>query len=108
MRDIARELNYPTMNLWPGQDGYDYILCADYESEMAWLCESVASLASSHPDLRFALEYKPKEPRTHCYMARMADTLLLAIQTGCDNVGITIDTGHAFVGGEVVAEAIVL
>jgi xylose isomerase len=108
MCDIARELNCPTMNLWPGQDGYDYLLCADYESEMAWLCESVASLASSHPDLRFALEYKPKEPRTHCYMARMADTLLLAIQTGCDNVGITIDTGHAFVGGEVVAEAIVL
>jgi len=41
-------------------------------------------------------------------MARMADTLLLAQETGQPNVGITIDTGHAFVGGEVVGESIVL
>ncbi len=34
--------------------------------------------------------------------------LLLAQETGCTNVGVTIDTGHAFVGGEVVGEAIVL
>jgi xylose isomerase len=38
----------------------------------------------------------------------MADTLLLAHETGCGNVGVTIDTGHAFVGGEVVGESIVL
>jgi len=108
MCDIARELNCPLMNLWPGQDGYDYLLSADYENEIAWLCESIAELASSHQDLRFSLEYKPKEPRTHSYMARTGDTLLLARETGCTNVGITIDTGHAFIGGEVVGEAIVL
>jgi hypothetical protein len=38
----------------------------------------------------------------------MADTLLLAQETGCANVGVTIDVGHACVAGEVVAEAIVL
>jgi xylose isomerase len=38
----------------------------------------------------------------------MADSLLLAQETGCDRVGITIDTGHAFNAGEVVAESIVL
>jgi xylose isomerase len=38
----------------------------------------------------------------------LADTLLLAQETGCSNVGVTIDTGHAYVGGEVVGEAIVL
>jgi xylose isomerase len=38
----------------------------------------------------------------------MADTLLLAQDTGCANVGVTIDTGHAFVAGEVVGEAVVL
>ncbi|MEN6601062.1 MAG: sugar phosphate isomerase/epimerase family protein [Bryobacteraceae bacterium] len=108
MCDAARELACPLLNLWPGQDGYDYLLTADYESERQWLCEAVAELASSYPDLKFALEYKPKEPRTHSYMARMADTLLLAQESGCSNVGVTIDTGHAFVGGEVVGEAIVL
>jgi sugar phosphate isomerase/epimerase len=108
MCDIAGELDCGTLNLWPGQDGYDYLLCADYEKEREWLCEAVARLADEYRGLKFALEYKPKEPRTHSYLARMADTLLLAQETRCPNVGVTIDTGHAFVAGEVVGEAIVL
>lgn len=108
MCEIAGELDCPTINLWPGQDGYDYLLCADYEREREWLCAAVTRLAREFPSLCFALEYKPKEPRTHSYLARMADTLLLAQETGCANVGVTIDTGHAFVGGEVVGESIVL
>jgi len=108
MCDIARALSCPLLNLWPGQDGYDYLLSADYYEARQWLSDAVAELASACPDLSFALEYKPKEPRTHSYLARMADTLLLAAETGCANVGVTIDTGHAFVGGEVVGEAIVL
>lgn len=108
MCDIARELGCKIINIWPGQDGYDYLLTADYENEREWECDAVRTLATEYPDLLFALEYKPKEPRTHSYMARMADTLLLGQETGCKNVGVTIDTGHAFVGGEVVAESIVL
>jgi xylose isomerase len=72
------------------------------------MTENIAMLANEYPDLKFALEYKAKEPRTHSYLARMADTLLVCLQTGCDNVGVTIDTGHAFLGGENVAESIVL
>ena len=108
MCDIAESMDCQILNIWPGQDGYDYLLCADYERERAWLCDGIAKLAEEYPNLRFALEYKAKEPRTHCYLARMADTLLLAQETGRANVGITIDTGHAFVGGENVGEAIVL
>ena len=108
MCDAGVELNCKIINLWPGQDGYDYLLSADYECERAWLCESVMELAGLYPNLKFSLEYKPKEPRTHSYLARMADTLLLAIETGAANVGVTIDTGHAFIAGEVVGESIVL
>jgi xylose isomerase len=108
MCDIAGDLKCGIINLWLGQDGYDYLLTADYEKEREWECEAVRELAQAYPSLMFALEYKPKEPRTHSYLARMADTLLIAQETGCTNVGVTIDTGHAFVAGEVVAESIVL
>lgn len=108
MCDVAETMDCPIVNIWPGQDGYDYLLTADYERQRQWLYEAITSLAGAYPKLQFALEYKPKEPRTHSYVARMADTLLLAQETGCDNVGVTIDTGHAFVAGEVVGEAIVL
>jgi xylose isomerase len=108
MCDVAFELGCPLLNLWPGQDGYDYLLCADLATEIGWMSECIHELASSYPALRFSLEFKPKEPRTHSYVARSSDTLLLANQIGLPNVGITIDTGHSLIGGETIAEAIVL
>lgn len=108
MCDVAEKMACGTINVWPGQDGYDYLFQGDYLNEREWLTENIADIAGEFPKLRFALEYKAKEPRTHCYLARMADTLLVCLKTGRDNVGVTIDTGHAFLGGENVAEAIVM
>jgi len=103
MCDIALMLGCPTVNLWPGQDGYDYLLAADYDAQHGWMCDAIRELAEAYPGLRFSLEYKAKEPRTHSTLARMADTLLTALETGRSNVGVTIDTGHAYVAGEVWA-----
>ena len=108
MCQVAETMDCDLLNIWPGQDGYDYLLTADYEQERERLCEAISMLAAEFPKIRFALEYKPKEPRTHSYLARMADSLLLAQETGRYNVGVTIDTGHAYNAGEVVAESIVL
>jgi sugar phosphate isomerase/epimerase len=72
------------VSLWPGQDGYDCSLQADYRQERQWIEVAVRSLA------------------------RCGDTLLMAQRTGQPNVGVTIDTGHSFVAGENVAEAAVM
>jgi xylose isomerase len=108
--DIAVELGCDLLNLWPGQDGYDYPLAADYLEEREWLIENVRECAqyAKSEGVRIALEYKMKEPRTHSYLARACDTLLVAQATGLDNVGITIDTGHAFLAYENVGEVVAL
>lgn len=108
MSEIAMQMNCEIVNLWLGQDGYDYLLATDYDQERDWLTESTRTLATEFPAIKYALEYKPKEPRNFSYHARMADTILAAKETGCNNVGITIDTGHSFYAGENVAEAVVL
>jgi len=108
MSEIALEMDCKTVNLWMAQDGYDYLLTADYDAEREWLKEGTAKLAQEFPSLRFALEYKPKEPRNFSYHARMADTILAAKETDCPNVGVCIDTGHGFAAGENIAEAVVL
>jgi sugar phosphate isomerase/epimerase len=105
---IAREIGCPLLNLWLGQDGFDYPLTADYRGQRTVLMEGIRTVAGEFPDLKFALEYKPKEPRTHSFQARAADTLLMAQETGLENVGVCIDVGHAFNGGENVAESAVL
>jgi len=106
--EMARKLNCKTLNIWPGQDGYDYTLQSNLVQERAWLKDAIQTVAAAAPDIRFALEYKPKEPRNFSFMARASDTLLLAKETKLDNVGVCIDTGHAFVAGENVAESIVI
>jgi sugar phosphate isomerase/epimerase len=108
MAEAAMKLGCDLINLWPGQDGYDYPLQADYRQERMWVEEGIRSLCTSYPRVRFSLEYKPKEPRTHSYMARAGDTLLLAQRIGVSNVGVTVDTGHSFVAGENVSEAAVM
>jgi len=108
MMDIAAEMGCDLINLWPGQDGYDYCLQADFLRARDWLIEAVRDCAAHRSDVRIALEYKPKEPRTHSYLAKASDTLLVALETECDTVGVTIDFGHALVAGENVAESAAL
>lgn len=108
--DVAAALGCDLINLWPGQDGFDYSLAADYLEERAWFSEGLAACArhAAGKGVRVALEYKIKEPRTHSYLARAGDTLLVARDCPADNVGITIDTGHAFMAYENVGDAIAL
>ncbi len=105
---IARRLQCPLINLWLGQDGYDYPLTADYRDQHRLLVEGIRAVAAEFPDLRYALEYKMKEPRTHSFQARAADTLLMALETELANVGVCIDVGHSLMASENLAEAAVL
>jgi len=106
--EMARKLGCKLINLWPGQDGYDYPLQSDFRAERQWSIDAVSKAAKAYPDIKFSLEYKPKEPRNHSTWSRAADTLLVAKETGMSNVGVTIDTGHALVGGENLAESAVI
>ncbi len=108
MMDIAAELGCDLLNLWPGQDGYDYCFQADYVEERDWLAEGIRECAKHRSDIRLALEYKIKEPRTHSYIGNVGNTLLLVQEVGLDNVGVTVDVGHALAAYENVAESVAL
>ena len=88
----------------------EYPLATDYIEEREWLIEGVREVAkyAQSKGVWIALEYKMKEPRTHSYLAWACDTLLVVQATGLDNVGITIDTGHAFLAHENVGEVVAL
>jgi xylose isomerase len=58
--------------------------------------------------MRFAIEYKPKEPRTHIVFATAAKTLLAIDEIGLANVGILMDVGHSLYAGEAPADAVQL
>ncbi|MCQ6562844.1 sugar phosphate isomerase/epimerase family protein [Paenibacillus mendelii] len=108
MIDAAVELGGNLISLWPGQDGYDYLFQADYIQERDWFAEGVKEVSRYRSDVRISLEYKIKEPRTHSYLSTAANALLIAQETGSDNVGVTIDFGHALNAYETPADSVAL
>ena len=76
----------------------------------AWdlLIEGTIECADHVPDVKIVVEYKPKEPRTHCFIATVGKTLLLLSKVNKPNVGAMIDVGHALQGYENTAESAAL
>ena len=104
----AKQLNCEVIDLWFGQDGYDYPFQADYR--LAWdrIIEGTTECAEYLPEIKLVLEYKPKEPRTHCFIGTVGKTLLLIEKVNKPNVGAMIDIGHALMAYENVAESAAL
>lgn len=106
--DVAASLGCQAVNFWLGQDGYDYSFQADYLGSWNHLVKGVKECADHAPGIRLCLEYKPKEPRTHSFLGTACKALAVAQEAGKDNIGVTIDVGHALAAYENPAESAVL
>jgi xylose isomerase len=102
---VARELGCDYVKLWPGQDGHDYPFQVDHGQIWSYAVGGLRSLAQAHPETKFAIEYKPREPRVSMFFSSAAKTLLAIQDMGVGNVGILLDFGHSLYGGESPAEA---
>jgi hypothetical protein len=67
--------------------------------------DGMRELSGAHPDLKFAIEYKPREPRVKMTWDSAARSLLGIEQIGLDNVGVLLDFGHSLYGGESQSDA---
>lgn len=103
--DVVRELGADYVKIWPGQDGWDYPFQVNHHDVWKLAVDGIADLAGRHPDLRFAIEYKPREPRVKMLWDSAARTILGIQQTGRDNIGVLLDFGHSLYGGESPADA---
>jgi len=106
--DMAAEIGCDSVTIWPGQDGYDYIFQADYMNERTWFAEGIKDACKHRKDISVYLEYKMKEPRTHCYLNSASTTVLILNEIAEPNSGAIIDFGHSLLGYENPAESVVL
>ncbi|SEE67331.1 sugar phosphate isomerase/epimerase family protein [Ruania alba] len=102
---VVRHFGADYVKLWPGQDGWDYPFQVDHGALWKNSLDGVGQLAQENPDLKFVIEYKPREPRVHMSFDSVARTLLGIEKIGLPNVGILLDFGHALFGGESPADA---
>lgn len=102
---VVRELGANYVKVWPGQDGWDYPFQVDHKNLWKMAVDGMRELASANPDVKFAIEYKPREPRVKMTWDSAARTLLGIDDIGLDNVGVLLDFGHALFAGESPADS---
>jgi len=106
--DLAARTGCNHVSPWFGHDGWDYIFQMDYLKAYDWIIEGLCECAAHNPKVKISVEFKPKEPRTHILVSNTAKTLLLINEVNQPNVGINLDTGHANMGYEALAESVAL
>jgi sugar phosphate isomerase/epimerase len=102
----AKLIGSPSVNLWLGQDGFDYPLQTNYAKQWDYLIKSVRELADYNPNIKLTLEGKIREPRNRSLVDTTMTALLICMEVDRENVGVAIDTGHVFQSQQSVAQNI--
>jgi xylose isomerase len=102
---VVRDFGANYVKLWPGQDGWDYPFQVDHHNHWKLAMDGVGQLAAENPDVKFVIEYKPREPRVKMAFDSVSRTLLALEKINLPNVGILLDFGHALFGGESPADS---
>ena len=97
---VAKMLGCDMINIWFGQDGWEYSFCQDYIEAWKTISESIREIALVNKDIKIAIEYKIKEPRANMHIGTVCKVLMLIKDIGCENVGVVLDIGHAFAAYE--------
>lgn len=100
----AKLVGNPSVDLWLGQDGFDYPLQTNYTKQWDYLIKSVRELADYNPAIKLTLEAKIREPRNRCLVDTTMTALLMCMEIDRPNVGVAIDTGHVFYAQQNVAQ----
>jgi len=103
--DLAPEIGCKVVTVCFLIDGHDYPFQVDYRRAWRYLVEGVREVCTHRDDVKLSIEYKMSEPVAHTIVGNVGKALYLCEEVGKDNVGVTLDLGHALYAGENPAES---
>lgn len=106
--DLAVELGVSRISTCPLNDGHDYAFEANYLNLYRYAEETFAAICAHNPAVRVCIEYKWNDPRTRCLLASAGEALAFCLKVGAENLGVTLDIGHALLAGERPAQSVAL
>jgi len=104
--DFCGAVGTNLVNIWLGQDGFDYPFQVDYAAQWEYALEALTACADHNPQMQVAIEPKPREPRNRSFIDSTTTALLLVQDAKRDNVGVTLDVGHILQEGKNIAQSI--
>jgi xylose isomerase len=106
--DLAVQVGSPRISTCPLNDGHDYVFEMNYLDAYRYAEETFTAICGHNRDVRICIEYKWNDPRTRCLFASAGETLSFCQSVGADNLGVTLDIGHALLAGERPAQSAAL
>ncbi|HXG25079.1 MAG TPA: sugar phosphate isomerase/epimerase family protein [Chthonomonadales bacterium] len=113
--DCARATGCPSVQLWPGSDGWDYHFEVNYGRQLDWFIEGCVQIARKcrQYGLKFGTEAKQKEPREGNMILNTTAKAALVAKTvneelGETVMGVVIDYGHEQMVGNQPADSLYL
>jgi len=106
--DSAALLGCDRVTTCPLNEGHDYIFEMDYTKAYGYAEDCFAQAAAHNPRINICLEYKWNDPRARCFFGNAGETASFCQRLGLDNVGVTLDFGHAIQAGERPAQSAAL
>jgi len=106
--DLALEVGSPRISTCPLNDGHDYVFEMNYLNAYRYAEETFSAICEHNRDVKLCIEYKWNDPRTRCLLASAGETLAFCLAVGAENLGVTLDIGHALLAGERPAQSVAL
>jgi xylose isomerase len=92
----------------PLNDGADTLFEVDYSRLYDYAVEVFATASAHLQAVRVCIEYKESDPRARCVFGSAGETASFCQLVGAENLGATLDIGHALYAGERPAQAAAL
>jgi xylose isomerase len=106
--DLAAELGCNRITTCPLNEGSDYLFEMDYTKVYDYAAESFAKACEHNSNIMICIEYKINDPRARCILGTAGETASFCQTVNADNLGTTLDIGHALYAGERPAQSAVL
>ncbi|MGM0365440.1 MAG: sugar phosphate isomerase/epimerase family protein [Actinomycetota bacterium] len=106
--DFAREIPDAKVMIWPAHDGFDYPFQVNYEQGWNNMVAAYRQICDYDPEVEIGVEYKSKDPRQRQYISNMGKMMMLFNDIGAENITGCVDTGHALMAQESLAESVAL
>ena len=106
--DFTAELGAFRITTCPLNEGSDTPFEMDYIRGYDYCAETLSAACAHNRQVRICIEYKKNDPIGRCLLGTAGETAAFCMLTGADNLGATLDIGHALFAEERPAQSAAL
>lgn len=98
--DFAAELGCSRVTTCPLNEGADTVFELDYIRAYDHAAQTLGAACAHNRAIRVCIEYKKNDPMARCLFGTAGETASFCQHLGADNLGATLDIGHAIYAEE--------